>query len=99
MSKVQREIPYLFSGSYISLNDEKILVGSPDHKYVTMLNVGLLQKESDSTDSSNVNMGVRKIIFSMDGDAIYAMSSRKRFVSSNEVLTITVWKMSSREFL
>ena len=99
VSKVQREIPYLFSGSYISLNDDTILVGSPDHKYVTMLNVGLLQKESDSTDSSNVNMGVREIIFSMEGDAIYARSSREHFVSSNEVLTITVWKMSSREFL
>ena len=98
-SKVQREIPYLFSGSYISLSDENILVGSPDHKYVTMLNVGQLQRESDSTYTSNVNMGVRKIIFSMEGDAIYAMSSRERFVSSNEVLTITVWKMSSREFL
>ena len=89
----------MFSGSYISLSDENILVGSPDHKYVTMLNVGQLQRESDSTYTSNVNMGVRKIIFSMEGDAIYAMSSRERFVSSNEVLTITVWKMSSREFL
>ena len=98
-SKVQREIPYLFSGSYISLSDENILVGSPDHKYVTMLNVGQLQRESDSTYTSNVNMGVREIIFSMEGDAIYAMSSREHFVSSNEVLTITVWKMSSREFL
>ena len=99
VSKVQREIPYLFSGSYISLSDENILVGSPDHKYVTMLNVGQLQRESDSTYTSSVNMDVRKIIFSMEGDAIYAMSSRERFVSSNEVLTITVWKMSSREFL
>ena len=99
VSKVQREIPHLFSGSYISLSDENILVGSPDHKYVTMLNVGQLQRESDSTYTSNVNMGVRKIIFSMEGDAIYAMSSRERFVSSNGVLTITVWKMSSREFL
>ena len=99
VSKAQREIPYLFSGSYISLNDEKVLIGSPDHKYVTMLNAGLLQSESDSTYTSNVNMGVREIIFSMEGDAIYAMSSREHFVSSNEVLTITVWKMSSREFL
>ena len=64
-----------------------------------MLNVGQLQRESDSTYTSNVNVGVREIIFSMEGDAIYAMSSRERFVSSNEVLTITVWKMSSREFL
>ena len=99
VSKVQREIPYLFSGSYISLSDENVLVGSPDHKYVTMLNVGQLQRESDSTYTSNVNVDVREIIFSMEGDAIYAMSSRERFVSSNEVLTITVWKMSSREFL
>ena len=64
-----------------------------------MLNAGLLQSESDSTYTSNVNMGVREIIFSMEGDAIYATSSREHFVSSNEVLTITVWKMSSREFL
>ena len=99
VSRAQREIPYLFSGSYISLNDEKVLIGSPDHKYVTMLNAGLLQSESDSTYTSNVNMGVREIIFSMEGDAIYAMSSREHFVSSTEVLTITVWKMSSREFL
>ena len=99
VSKVQREIPYLFSGSYISLNDEKILVGSPDHKYVTMLNVGLLQKESDSTDSSNVNMGVREIIFSMEGDAIYVVSSGRFVYISSEVIKITIWRMSSQELL
>ncbi|CAH3185735.1 unnamed protein product [Porites lobata] len=99
VSKVQREIPYLFSGSYISLNDETILVGSPDHKYVTMLNVGLLQKESDSTYSSNVNMGVREIIFSMEGDAIYVVSSGRFVYISSEVVEITIWKLSSREFL
>ena len=99
VSKVQREIPYLFSGSYISLNDEKILVGSPDHKYVTMLNVGLLQKESDSTDSSNVNMGVREIIFSMEVDAIYVVSSGRFVYISSEVIKITIWRISSQELL
>ena len=101
VSKVQREIPYLFSGSYISLNDENILVGSPDHKYVTMLNVDLLQKESDSTYSSNVDMGVRdpEIIFSMEGDAIYVVSSGRFVLSGSEVVEITIWSMTSREFL
>ena len=99
VSKVQREIPYLFSGSYISLNDETILVGSPDHKYVTMLNVGLLQSESDSTYTSNVNMGVREIIFSMEGDAIYVVSSGQFVYISSEVVEITVWRMTGREFL
>ncbi|CAH3180672.1 unnamed protein product [Porites lobata] len=99
VSKAQREIPYLFSGSYISLNDEKVLIGSPDHKYVTMLNAGLLQSKSDSTHSSNVNMGVRKIIFSMEGDAIYVVSSGRFVYISSEVVEITIWRMTSREFL
>ena len=99
VSKVQREIPYLFAGSYMSLNDENILVGSPDHKYVTMLNVGLLQSESDSTYSSNVNMGVKEIIFSMEGDAIYVVSSGRFVYISSEVVEITIWRLSSREFL
>ena len=101
VSKVQREIPYLFSGSYINLNNGTILVGSPDHKYVTILSVGLLQEKSDLPYTSNVNMdffmGVREIIFSVEGDAIYAVSSHSLFLSG--VLMITVWKMSSREFL
>ena len=96
-SKVQREIPYLFAGSYISLNYETILVGSPDHKYVTMLNVGLLQ--SDSTSSSNVNVGIRKIIFSMEGDAVYVVSSGQFVYFSSEEVKITIWRLSSREFL
>ena len=99
VSKVQREIPYLFAGSYMSLNDENILVGSPDHKYVTMLNVGLLQSESDSTYSSNVNMGVKEIIFSMEGDAIYVVSSGRFVYISSEVVEITIWRMTSQEFL
>ena len=101
VSKVQREIPYLFSGSYISLNDDTILVGSPDHKYVTMLDVGVLQKESDSTYSSNVDMGIRdpEIIFSMEGDAIYVVRPGRFVLSSSEVVEITIWRMTSREFL
>ena len=99
VSKAQREIPYLFSGSYISLNDEKVLIGSPDHKYVTMLNAGLLQSESDSTYTSNVNMGVRKIIFSMEGDTIYVVSSGRFVYSSSDEVKITIWRMSSQELL
>ena len=99
VSKAQREIPYLFSGSYISLNDEKVLIGSPDHKYVTMLNAGLLQSESNSTYTSNVNMGVRKIIFSMEGDAIYVVSSGRFVYSSSDEVKITIWRMSSQELL
>ena len=99
VSKAQREIPYLFSGSYISLNDENVLIGSPDHKYVTMLNAGLLQSESDSTYTSNVNMGVRKIIFSMEGDTIYVVSSGRFVYSSSDEVKITIWRMSSQELL
>ena len=99
-TKVQTKIPHLFSGSYISLNDEKNLISSPDHKYVMMLNVGLLQSESDLTYTSNVYMGVREIIFSMEGDAVYVVSSGSRFVylSSDEV-KLTIWRMSSQELL
>ena len=98
-SKVQREIPHLFAGSYISLNDEKLLISSPDHKYVTMLNASLLQSQSDSTIISNVNMGVRKIDFSMEGDAIYVVSSGRFVYSSSHKVKITIWRLSSREFL
>ena len=98
-SKVQREIPHLFAGSYISLNDEELLISSPDHKYVTMLSAGLLQSQSDSTIISNVNMGVRKIDFSMEGDAIYVVSSGRFVYSSSHKVKITIWRLSSREFL
>ena len=98
-SKVQREIPHLFAGSYISLNDEKLLISSPDHKYVTMLNASLLQSQSDSTIISNVKMGVRKIDFSMEGDAIYVVSSGRFVYSSSHKVKITIWRLSSREFL
>ena len=64
-----------------------------------MLNAGLLQSKSDSTHSSNVNMGVRKIIFSMEGDAIYVVSSGRFVYISSEVVEITIWRMTSREFL
>ena len=98
-TKVQTKIPHLFSGSYISLNDEKNLIGSPDHKYVMMLNVGLLQSQSDLTYTSKVNMGVREIIFSMEGDALYVVSSGRFVCLSSDEVKITIWRLSSQELL
>ncbi|XP_073251962.1 uncharacterized protein [Porites lutea] len=98
--KIQRRIPNLCTGSSILLNDETVLVGSPDHNYVMMLNVGVLKSEPDFTDTKRIiDLHKREIAFSLEGDAIYFIISQKYIAFPPSPSSITVWGMSTREIL
>ena len=96
VNNVDRMIPYLVAGSYVRLKDETGLIFSPAHKYVTMVNVGLLNTETDPVTTTR---RVKEIAFSLEGDSIYCISE-KYFASdeySSEETEVTVWKMSNRK--
>ena len=93
VNKVHRVIPSLSAGSYISLSDETALIGSPTHNYLTMVNTGLLSEVTDPVSTENT---FKEIIFSREGDTIYSITESDRV--SQEV-TVTVWRMSSREII
>jgi len=92
---VHRVIPskFLYAGSYIRLNNESALVGSPACKYLAMANTkgacGLLNGKE-----------VEKIVFSLEGDAIYSITS-EFFVpeSFHGNVMLTVLRMSNNELL
>ena len=79
----------LHAGSYIKLNDESALVGSPACKYVTMINTvhGMVFGSIEGRD-------VKQIAFSLEGDAIYSVVP----VPEREV-KVTVLRMSSRDLV
>ncbi|KAM7426107.1 hypothetical protein ABFA07_022562 [Porites harrisoni] len=81
---------FLYAGSYIRLNDESALVGSPACKYVAMVNT----EEEFRLLNGRV---VEKIAFSLEGDAIYSITSELE--SFHDTLTLTVFRMSNNELL
>ena len=93
VNKVHRVIPSLSAGTYISLSDETALIGSPTHKYLTMVNTGLL---SEVTDPVSTEGTFKEIIFSREGDTIYSITESGRV---SQELKVTVWRMSSREII
>ena len=100
LKKIQRRMPNLFAGFSLRLDDETVLAGSPEHSYVMMLNVGILQSESDFTDTKRIiDLHKREIVFSLEGDAIYFIISEKSMFFSSPPSSITVWRMSTREIL
>ena len=95
VNNVHRVIPSLSAASYIRLDDEIVLIGSPAHKYVTMVNVGLLNTVSDPVPTDKT---VKEVAFSLEGDSIYSIS--ENFCASykrSQETEVTVWKMSSRK--
>ena len=100
LKKIQRRMPNLFAGFSLRLDDETVLAGSPEHSYVMMLNVGILQSESDFTDTKRIiDLHKREIVFSLEGDTIYFIISEKSMFFSSPPSSITVWRMSTREIL
>ena len=89
---VHRVIPskFLYAGSYIRLNDKSALVGSPAGQYVAMVNT----EEAFRLPNGGV---VEKIAFSLEGDAIYSITSELE--SFHDTLTLTVFRMSNNELL
>ena len=92
-------IPFLHAGSYISLSEETVLIGSPSVSYVAMVNIGLLDDITDSASAGKPVGDVRNVVFSTEGDTIYSVTSRERFVQSSSYVLVTVLRMSSREIL
>ena len=95
VNNVHRVIPSLSAGSYIRLDDGIVLIGSPAHKYVTMVNVGLLNTANDPVPTDKT---VKEVAFSLEGDSIYSISENfcACYKRSQET-EVTVWKMSSRK--
>ena len=81
---------FLYAGSYIRLNKESVLAGSPACKYVAMVNT----EEAFRLQNGGV---VVKIAFSLEGDAIYSITSESESLHHN--LTLTVFRMSNNELL
>ena len=81
---------FLYAGSYIRLNKESALAGSPACKYVAMVNT----EEVFRLQNGGV---VVKIAFSLEGDAIYSITSESESLHHN--LTLTVFRMSNNELL
>ena len=81
---------FLYAGSYIRLNKESVLAGSPACKYVAMVNT----EEVFRLQNGGV---VVKIAFSLEGDAIYSITSESESLHHN--LTLTVFRMSNNELL
>ena len=79
----------LHAGSYIKLDDESALVGSPACKYVTMINT-----VHRTTFGLIKGRNVKQIAFSLEGDAIYSVVP----VPEREV-KVTVLRMSSRDLV
>ena len=93
-------MPNLFAGFSLRLDDETVLAGSPEHSYVMMLNLGILQSESDFTDTKRIiDLHKREIVFSLEGDTIYFIIPETSMFLSSPPSSITVWRMSTREFL
>ena len=79
----------LYAGSYIKLDDESALVGSPACKYVTMMNTFHAM-----AFRSIKGRNVEQIAFSLEGDAIYSVIP----VPERKV-KVTVLRMSSRDLV
>ena len=77
----------LYAGSYIKLDDESALVGSPACKYVTMINT-----VHGMAFGSIKGRNVKQIAFSLEGDVIYSVVP----VPERKV-KVTVLRMSSRD--
>ena len=84
---------FLHAGSYIRLNDESALVGSPACKYVAMVNTEEVFRLLNGSDGRVVV----KIAFSLEGDAIYSITSESESCHGN--LTLNVFRTSNNELL
>ena len=94
VNNVHRVFPSLNTGFYKKLSNETALVGGPSFKYVASVNVDLLSK----VNSASTREVVEKVVFSSEGDVIYAISSNRDEVGSRAVI-VTVFRMSNQEIL
>ena len=94
VNKVHSVFPSLQTGFYKKLNDETALVGGPSFKYVAAVNVDVLNEVSSASNSQVVT----EVVFSLEGDAIYSISSDGNEYRASEVL-VSIIRMSSQEFL
>ncbi|XP_078383723.1 uncharacterized protein LOC144666209 [Oculina patagonica] len=68
-NKVHNVIPDLLAGMYIMLTNDKALISSPNLKFVSAVNIALLNNTCSGKEQK-----VQRIIFSQNGDTTYCTS-------------------------
>ena len=86
--------PCFSAGFFKKLDSTTVLTSGPSFNYIVAVNVDVLS----ATNSTSAKMKVREIVMSVEGDAIYSISSSDDDYNASEVL-VTVVRMSSKEIL
>ena len=76
--EVQSVIPYVSTGLYFMLNNGKVLIGSPTLRFLSMLNIALLNKEEMNSATPGEECKVKQILFSQKGDIVYCILGSER---------------------
>ena len=84
--------PFLLAGFYFKVDNEIALIGSPAFKYVAAVNADRISE----INSPSAGERITNVIFSPEGDTIYAISLEEP--GASEVI-VTVSRISSRERL
>ena len=93
VDNIRSIFPCLSAGFYKKLNKGTILMSGPSFNYIAAVNVDVLS----TTNSASIRQVVREIVFSLEGDTIYSISSDGED-NASEVL-VSVFRMSSKEIL
>ncbi|KAJ7376009.1 hypothetical protein OS493_037476 [Desmophyllum pertusum] len=97
-NKVHSIIPNLSAGMYWMLNNDKALIGSPTLKFLSVVNVAVLNEIQINLASPGEERKVKEIIFSQKGDTIYFISGSTNDITSKlQDTRVTVFDTSSRK--
>ena len=94
VENIRSVFPCFSAGFFKKLDSTTVLMGGPSFNYIVAVNVDVLS----ATNSTSAKMKVREVVMSVEGDAIYSISSSDDDYRNREVL-VTVVRMSSKEIL